>query len=109
MSFLKKLSDLFNSQDDNDSSGYWIHVRCGKCGEFLKTRIDLEHDLTTLYGESGEIALFTRKTMVGSSGCFQRIEIELGFNQHRRLVNREISGGSFIDPDEFLAENKPSN
>lgn len=99
MSFLKKFSGYFKSTVDEDSSGYSVFVRCGKCGESLKTRIDLEHDLSTLYGEPGDQAFFTRKTMVGSSGCFQRIEIEIGFNQQRRPVSREISGGFFIDPD----------
>ena len=103
MSLFKKISEYFSSSDDIDEAGYWVYVRCNKCQEPLKSRINLHHDLSVDYdGPKGQ-SYFSRKTIVGSSGCFQRIEIELTFNHKRKLVDREISGGKFIEQEEYLA------
>ena len=103
MGLFKKLSGFFRSPGGADAAGYWVYVRCNKCQETLKTRINLNRDLTVDYeGPHGQ-SYFTRKTIVGSSGCFQRIEIELTFNTQRKLMDREISGGLFIDEDDYLA------
>ena len=104
MSVLKKISEYFNSEGSIDQAGYWVYVRCNKCQESLEVRVNLQHDLSVDYdGPKGQ-SYFSRKTIVGSSGCFQRIEIELAFNHKKKLINREISGGTFIGEDEFLAE-----
>jgi hypothetical protein len=29
--------------------------------------------------------------------CFQRIEVELTFDENRKLVDRQIQGGVFVD------------
>ena len=102
MSLFKKISDYFNSPSNVDEAGYYVFVRCNKCREPLKSRINLHHDLSVDYDGPNGQTYFSRKTIVGSSGCFQRIEIELTFNKKRRLINREISGGIFIEEDEFL-------
>ena len=103
MSLFKKITEYFSSPSIVDDAGYWVYVRCNKCHEPLKSRVNLHHDLSVDYdGPQGQ-SYFTHKTIVWKSGCFQRIEIELTFNHKRKLINREISGGRFIDKDEFLA------
>ena len=104
MSLFKKISDYFTSPSSADEASYWVYVRCNKCNEPLKVRVNLHHDLSVDYdGPKGQ-SYFSRKTIVGRTGCFQRIEIELTFNQKRKLTNREVAGGIFIDEDEYLAE-----
>ena len=48
-------------------------------------------------GDGGEVRYLCRKTMMGDQGCFQRIEVELFFDAQRRLVDRSITGGEFVD------------
>jgi len=103
MSLFKKISDYFISPRDVDDAGYWVYVRCNKCHEPLKVRVNLHHDLSVEYdGPKGQ-SYFSRKTIVGRTGCFQRVEIELTFNHKRKLINREISGGTYIEREDYLA------
>ena len=103
MNLLKKIGDLFVRSEDDQ--GLWIYVRCSRCGEKLKTRVDLLTDLTVRYGEGGsEDAYFTRKTLIGSDLCFQPIEATLTFDLRRQLLDKQITGGEFITKEEFDAE-----
>ncbi len=99
MSFLKNLGKLFSSSDRQDENAYWVAVKCHRCGEVIRTRINLNNDLSIDYGEEGgATTYFCRKMLMGESGiCFQRIEIELTFDANRKLLNREITGGIFVD------------
>jgi hypothetical protein len=101
MSFLDSLKSMFSggSESSYDKSGYWIYVRCNRCGEAIKTRIDLQNNLHPL-DEGGYI---TRKTLVGNKLCFERIEVTLHFNGNRQVVDREIVRGEFITAEEFEA------
>jgi hypothetical protein len=109
MSLFKKISEYFSTPSMVDEAGFWVYVRCNKCHEPIKSRVNLHHDLSVDYdGPKGQ-SYFSRKTIVGSSGCFQRIEIELTFNHKRKLANREISGGTFIEKEEYLALEKQTS
>ncbi len=98
MSFLKKLANLFSSPSGgSDTSAYWVTVKCKRCGEVIRTRINLNNDLSAEYGEGGGDSLYCRKMLMGENRCFQRIEIELTFDANRRLLSKEISGGQFVE------------
>lgn len=77
----------------------WITAQCNRCGEVVRARIDLRNDLSIDWNEESGQSYFTRKTLMGEgeNRCFQRIEVELTFDQDRNLVNRTITGGKFID------------
>jgi hypothetical protein len=103
MSFLKKLANLFGgSSEENIHREY---IRCARCKEKLAVRVNLNSELTPQY-EEGEGAYYVRKGVSGSgeTRCFQMIEVELYFDQDKRLVSRHISGGEFITEDEFYAD-----
>lgn len=105
MGLFKKLSDLFSAPErrpeKREGSGYWVIVRCNRCGETLRTRVDLHNDLSIEYGErEGDTTYFCRKTLIGDKLCFQRVEIELTFDGQRRLIDRQITGGQFVDGEE---------
>lgn len=98
MKLVKKIRSLFFSQDDIRSK--WISVRCNKCGEIIDVRIDLYNQLSTDYDENGGLTgYFCRKVIVGNTGCFQRIEMSLWFDPKRNIVEKEISGGQFVEND----------
>ncbi len=98
MGLLKTLSNLFNPPNKPDEFGYWVVVKCNRCGEKLRARIDLRNDPSAEYDEAGHTTFYVRKTLMGEGHCFQRVEVELTFDGERRTVlNREISGGQFLD------------
>lgn len=96
MDLFKKLTNLFSSSGKTDPDAYWIVTRCNRCGEVIRTRVSLSNDLSVEY-EGDETSYFCRKVLMGEGRCFQRVEVELTFDANRRLVNREISGGQFVD------------
>ena len=68
MSFLKKIASALSPQGAGEGDVLWVYVRCDKCGESLKTRLDLRHDLTPNYSDGGRVASYSsRKVLIGSS------------------------------------------
>jgi len=98
MGFLDSLQSLF-SGGQTDDPGYFIYVRCRRCGEAVKTRIDLHNDLS-IADDGGYVV---NKTLMGSKLCFERIEVTLTFDERRQLVDRQISRGEFITAEEYEA------
>ena len=101
MGFFDSLKSLFGGSSGGEQSDgvYWIYVRCRRCGEVIKTRLDLFNNLSP-NDEGGYTA---SKTLVGNRLCFERIEVTLTFDENRRLINRDISRGDFITAEEFEA------
>lgn len=102
MDFLDKIKSMFASRDDR--RGLPVYARCGKCGEVLHTRVDLYHDLSVEYGDRREEdKYFSRKVLMGDSGCFQRVELNLTFDRDRRLVDADAQGGEYLTAEEAAA------
>ena len=104
MGFFDSLKSRFtagNTQPKADD-GYWIYARCHRCGEAIKTRLDLRNSLNPR-DEGGYIV---RKTLVGNKLCFERIEVTLIFDEQRRLVEQEVVKGDLITAEEFEAISK---
>jgi hypothetical protein len=81
-------------QDSKDSSS-WITLECDRCGEVIRTRIDMNNDLSAEYGE-GEVAYFCHKVLIGKQSCFVPIEVVLRFDSNRCLIEQQITGGKFL-------------
>jgi len=102
MSFLKKIASALSPKGAKEGEGLWVYVRCSKCGEAIKTRIDLSHDLTPNYTAEGRVTNYiVRKVLIGSRRCFEPIEVKLTFDAQRRVSSREIAGGEFISREEY--------
>lgn len=99
MGFLDSMKSLFSGGEERDDTGYWVYVRCRRCGEAIKTRIDLKNDLS----RRDEGGFGVSKTLVGNQLCFERIEVRLTFDENRQLLEREIVRGDFITAEEFEA------
>lgn len=92
MSFLNK---LFSSEPaEPEKKHFTFHVKCNRCGETLEGRVDLDNDLSL--NDSGD-GHFVRKGLMGSNLCFQQIEVELTFDSSRQLIEKNISGGEFVN------------
>ena len=106
MGFLDGLKSLFGGAFGSGAAdgGYYVYVRCSRCGEVLRTRVNLRNDLSER--DQGGYAL--TKTLVGSGRCFQRIEVRLSFDGTRRVVEREVNGGELSSAQDFDAAQRPS-
>lgn len=99
MGFLDSMKSLLGGGEERDEVACWVYVRCRRCGEAIKTRIDLSHDLSP----RDEGGFVVRKTLVGDRRCFERIEVTLTFDENRQLAEREIMRGDFITAEEYEA------
>jgi hypothetical protein len=100
MGFLDSIKSMFvGGGEGRAEPGHWIYVRCNRCGEVIKTRLDLRRNLSPR-DEGGFMA---HKTLVGNQLCFERIEVNLTFDENHHLVGREISRGEFITAEEYEA------
>jgi hypothetical protein len=97
MGFLKKLSNLFTAPPRAQENVYPVTVKCKRCGEVIRARINLFNDLSSDITEDGQPVYYCRKMLIGESGqCFQRVEVILKFDAKRKLLDREIIGGEFM-------------
>jgi hypothetical protein len=102
MDIFKRLAGLFTSPTPASSRGtfHTVSVKCARCGEVVDGRINLNNDLSYEDDESGEGAASTmvvRKVLVGNARCFQPIEVVLRFDTNRRLLDRKVTGGTFVE------------
>ena len=94
MNIFRKIVAAFSPLSKPQDEVYPIYVRSYRCQEYLSTRIFLNRDLSDK-DEGGYIA---RKILVGDgrNRCFERVEVILHFDEQKKLVDREISGGEFV-------------
>lgn len=88
--------------DGGGSSQQWVYVRCDQCGEALKARVDLSHDLSVQYDERGGVdGYFSRKTLIGGGPCFNQIQVEIQFDQRRSPTDHTVAGGELLSKVEY--------
>ncbi len=94
MNFLRK---IFSSAPiQSPPSFYAFTVRCDRCGETISGHVNLDNDLSAEY-EDGRDVYHVRKVLMGSGLCFQRIEVEFNFDSSRKVIDRQASGGRFVE------------
>lgn len=100
MGFLDAIKSLFSAgSSGQDEDGQWVYVRCRRCGEMIRARIDLRNDLS-MRDDEGYVA---QKTLVGNQRCFERIEITLIYDDNRRLIGQEATRGEFVTAEAYEA------
>ena len=103
MSVFKRFTRLFTPQPAQEEWVYWIYVKCNRCGEKTRARVNLSNDLSIEYGASdADTTYFCRKTLIGEKSCYQPIEVELTFDSRHKVVDRKIVGGQFIEEEEYF-------
>lgn len=102
MGFFRKISSFFSPSGIRKAPDYstWITVKCNRCGEVIRTRIDLRNDLSIEYADSpANITYYSHKVIIGNARCYQKIDVQLVFNSKRKLTQKSISGGEFVEDD----------
>jgi len=99
MSIFQKISKLFSTTKSSPQAPkYEIVVKCKRCGEIVRTKVNLYNDLSLEYGQSeAQNTYVCRKMLMGEGHCFQQVEVELTFDTKRNLINREVTGGEFVE------------
>lgn len=98
MDFLKRLFGLGGGQP-HDASGMYFYVRSHRCDEVVQVRIDRNNDLSL---QDDFETYYARKIAVGTE-CFDRMEAEFYFDKNRRLTDKTVTGGVFVDYDDYVA------
>ena len=97
MDLLKKLATLF-AVSAPSSQGYSLSVQCNRCGEVIQAQVNLSNDLSVEYGEDEQVTgYYCRKLLMGKQRCFQPIQVTLTFDAHRKLIDRNVEGGKFVE------------
>ena len=74
-----------------------LTVQCSRCGEIIHSRVNVSNEPSLEFDEKGNAFYLCRKVLMGSGHCFQQIEVVLHFNQDRKLISKEITGGKFVE------------
>ena len=89
-----------NGNDASDDANLWRYVRCQRCGEVIKVRVDLRNDPSL----DDDGAYVVHKTLVGGTRrCFARMEMTLTFDAQHRLIGEEVTGGTFVEASAYTA------
>ncbi len=85
-----------------DASSYWVYVRCRRCGEPLKSRVNLMNDPS----EDEDQTWIVRKGVIGSGKnlCFQTIEVTLRFDaKKQKIIESAAVGGELLTAEAYEA------
>lgn len=104
MGFWNRLRRLFAPGRAATNRYLDVYILNFRCNEPLATQIDLYNDPSP--AEGTEAAFFVRK-LLSTSGlrrCFATNEIQIWLDRNRRVVNYEVEGGRWLDPEEYAKE-----
>jgi hypothetical protein len=94
MNFLKKLF----SGPAKEERYFTFQVKCKRCGEIIEGHTDTMNETSVEYERGGD-TYYVRKVLMGdgSNLCYQQIEVGLKFNKDRKLIEKRIDGGEFVE------------
>ena len=100
------LGGLFGKGGGDDSSdrGMYYYVRCGKCGEAIRVRVDRANDLAQDFEGDGDTpsGYSSTKGIVGKK-CFRTMSMTIKYDRGGREASRSVDGGDFITKEEYEA------
>ena len=106
MGILRRIFGRPAGREEHDPNAIFLYVRCGKCGERIRLRVDKRHDLMPDYGRgAGDFpeGYILRRDIIGSN-CFQMMQAELYLDRNYNISSQSITGGEFITREEYEAE-----
>ena len=76
---------------------YPFSVKCKRCGEIIQGRINVYNEPGMDIDEKGKTYFTCRKVLIGDGRCFQQIEVVIKFDEGRRVIDRKINDGEFVE------------
>jgi len=99
MDFFRKL--FGGGTSTADKSGLYFYIQPKGCAEVVRVRIDRNNDLSQPDDGSG---YFVRKTVRGVDyKCNRSAELELIFDDQRRLQSTNVMGGTLVTEADYQA------
>lgn len=99
------LSGLFGrGGSEPRDNGMYYYVKCAKCGEKIRVRVDRVNDLAQDYDGGGDnpTGYSASKGVVGKK-CFRVISLSIRYDGSRRETTKSCDGGEFISAEEYAA------
>ncbi len=93
MSFFKNLF----SPSRPTGTFYPFSVKCKRCGETIQGQVNVNNEPSLELDNKGKPYYTCRKVLIGNRHCFQQIEVVFKFDESRRVLDRKISGGEFVE------------
>jgi hypothetical protein len=86
--------------------GIYLYIRVTKSGETIKVRIDPANDLVQEFDPAGgdNPTHYTCYKEVIGNRSFHAVELNLDFDNRRRLQDKKIVGGRFISEAEYVSD-----
>ncbi len=104
MGLLDALKSIFAGGGSNgDRGALYLYVRCGRCGDVVRVRINTANDLQQEFGNGDGVTGYSLRKGVVDAKCFRPIEVTMKFDGRRREIAREIEGGEFVGREQFEA------
>jgi len=94
MNFFQK---ILTPRPSNRGKFHIFAVKCSRCGEIIHGQVNINNDPSLEFDENSKAFYVCRKVLVGNQLCFQRIEVVFKFNELRGLLDRQITGGEFVE------------
>lgn len=88
----------------SEGFGFFYFLRCDKCGEIIRVRLDRRNDFEQQFSESGgddPIGYRVRKDVMGGGNCFKMLQLEVQFDRSYREVEKSVRGGRFVSKEEY--------
>jgi hypothetical protein len=96
MNFFQKLAKAFSSPAPRGKFHNFA-VKCKRCGEVVHGQVNIFNDPSQEFDENNKPYWVCRKVLIGSGHCFQQIEVIFKFDEPRRVIDRQVTGGEFVD------------
>ncbi len=108
MSFLSRLAALFGGAPKVDNRYFSIYVLSNRCREPAMGQVDLFNELSLT--DEKERPFYVRKVLhtSGRNRCFDQVEAQLWFDNNKRLLDKELVGGRWLERDEYDALLQPA-
>jgi hypothetical protein len=98
MGFLSRLFGGGGNRSSADRDGMYIYVRPKMCQEIVRVRVNLMNDLSSV----DEGGYFVRK-IVSATRCPFQAEVELHFDNKRKLKQSTVTNGDWLEEDDYVA------
>lgn len=91
---------------DSSAPALQITVRCDRCGEIIRARVEKAYEIEALYESSNghgwdnqeepkPTGYILHKELVGAR-CQNLLHVVMEFDAQRHIISRHISGGEFV-------------
>lgn len=103
MSFWSRIAGFITGNQSVGNRMLDIYVLSSRCREPIAGQVDLMNELSRTEDDN---SYYTRKVLhtSGERRCFDQVEVELWFDGKKNVINHSVSGGRWLEEDEYQKE-----